>query len=404
LYLNKEIAMFSERTQQISPSLTLAISAKAKALKAEGIDVIGFGAGEPDFDTPNNIKEAAKKAIDQGFTKYTPASGTKELKEAVVHKMKEDNGLEYEQKQVIIGCGAKHVIAQAIFSLVDKGQEVIIPAPYWLSYPQMVKLAGGLPRVIQTGAESGFKITPGELEKSITPQTRIIILNSPSNPTGAVYTKEELWELAGIIERNNILCISDEIYEKLIYDNLDFKSIACFSEKVKAKTIVINGVSKAYSMTGWRIGYACAEEEIISSMSKVQSHTTSGPCSISQKAAVEALTGSQEPVLKMRQEFQKRRDIMVEKINKIRGLKVNKPKGAFYCFVDISEYLNKKINQVSIKDSLSFANLLLDEEKVALVPGKAFGNDNYVRLSYAVSVENIETGLNRLENFVNKTQ
>lgn len=394
--------MISKRTESISQSLTLAISAKAKAMKREGIDVIGFGAGEPDFDTPLHIKEKAKQAIDDGYTKYTPASGNDELKQAIISKMKRDSNLEYQKDEVIIGCGAKHVIFEVIFSLVNSGDEVIVPSPFWLSYPEMVKLSDGRCRFIETKQEDNFKVRPQALEEAISSKAKIFILNSPSNPTGMVYTKEELGELAEIIEKKKIICISDEIYERLIYDNLTFTSIASLSDAMKQKTIVINGVSKSYSMTGWRIGYGCGSKEIISSMAKVQSHTTSNPTSISQVASIEALQGSQDEVTAMRDEFRTRRDYMIEKVNKIENLSVKKPQGAFYCFVNISKCLGKKLEQEVISDSLKFAGILLEKAKVAVVPGVVFGNDNYIRLSYATSLENIKKGLDRVEEFVGR--
>lgn len=394
--------MVSERIKNVSPSLTLAISSKAKAMKKQGLNVVGFGAGEPDFDTPQNIKNKAKTAIDSGFTKYTPASGLAELKEAVAEKMKRDSGLEYTNQEIIIGCGAKYVIFEIIFSLINPGDEVVIPSPYWLSYPEMVKICGGVCKFIETKDCDDFKITPESLEESLTPKTKVFILNSPSNPTGMVYTKEELEEISKIVEKHDIVCISDEIYEKLVYDGVKSFSMASFSNKVKEKTVVVGGVSKTYAMTGWRIGFGCGSKEIISLAAKLQSHTTSNPTSISQIASIEALRGSQEEVSKMRQTFEKRRDYMVERINKIESLKVKKPQGAFYCFVDISQCYNKKISGRLITNSLEFAEALLEEEKVAVVPGVVFGNDSYVRLSYANSLDDIKLGLDRIEEFLAK--
>ncbi|MBN2120011.1 MAG: pyridoxal phosphate-dependent aminotransferase [Candidatus Omnitrophica bacterium] len=380
--------------------MTLAISTKAKVMKAQGLDVVGFGAGEPDFDTPLRIKEAAKKAIDQGYTKYTPASGMPQLKEAIVKKFNKENGLSYQLDEILVGCGAKHVISEIIFCLVNAGDEVIIPAPYWVSYPEMVKLCGGVSVFVKSTQEDNFKITAGMLKEKITNKTKLLILNSPSNPTGAVYSRAELKALAQVIEEEKIYCISDEIYEKLVYDNAEHVSIAGFSRGLKDKTIVINGVSKAYSMTGWRIGYAGGAKQIIKIASSVQSHTTSNPTSISQIAAIEALQGPQDEVAEMKGEFEKRRGYLVEKIGSIKGLTCIKPQGAFYSFVDISKLLGKKSNGAEIKGSLSFSEILLNEAKVAVVPGIAFGDDNFVRLSYAISMETMKKGLDRIEEFV----
>ncbi|MHB8155326.1 MAG: pyridoxal phosphate-dependent aminotransferase, partial [Candidatus Omnitrophota bacterium] len=306
----------SEKISQISPSPTLSITAKAKKMQAEGVNVIGFGAGEPDFDTPVNIKEAAKKAIDRGFTKYTPTAGTKELKDAICTKFKKDNNLEYVPDEIIVSCGAKHSIFNIILTLCNEDDEVIVPSPYWVSYPEMVKVAGAKTVMLNTTKESDFKITPEQLEKAIRPNTKLLILNSPSNPTGMVYSEGELKELSRIITKAGIYCISDEIYEKVIYDQ-QHVSIASFGEEIKKKTIVVNGASKAYSMTGWRIGYAAGPKEIIQAMSNLQDHSTSNPTSIAQAASVEALTGSQDDLNKMVKEFKKRRDFMVDRVNGI---------------------------------------------------------------------------------------
>jgi aspartate aminotransferase len=392
--------MFSKTASSIQPSITLSISAKAKAMKAQGRDVIGFGAGEPDFDTPLSIKAKAKEAIDKGMTKYTPASGLPALKQAVADKLKKENGLEYAADQVLIGCGAKHVIFETIFSLLVKGEEVIIPSPFWVSYPEMVKLAQGISVFIKADQKSGFKITADHLDKRITKKTKLLILNSPSNPTGAVYTEDELKSLAGVIAKHDIYCISDEIYEKLVYDQVKHVSIASVSEKMKEKTIVVNGVSKSYSMTGWRIGYAAGPKEIIKIASNVQSHTTSNPTSISQAASIEAIQGPQDEVEKMRQEFKKRRDYLVERVNSIKGLSCIKPDGAFYSFVDISKVFGKKFKTKEIEGSLDFSEALLEDKEVAVVPGIAFGDDHFIRISYAVSLETLKKGLDRIETFI----
>lgn len=393
--------MLSKKAMEISPSLTLAITAKAKKMKAEGIDVIGFGAGEPDFNTPKNIQQAAIKAIEAGQTRYTAASGIIELKEAVVNKFKKDNNLTYKTSQIIISTGAKQCLANIFQAILNPGDEVLIGAPYWVSYPELVQLADGVPTFVDTEESNSFKLTIESLEKAVTKKTKAMILNSPNNPTGTAYTKEELEKIATFAQKHDIIIISDEIYEKLLYGESGHISIASLSEDAYNRTIVINGVSKAYAMTGWRIGYAAASEKITSLMSNIQSHTTSNPCSISQYASVEALNGDQSEVEKMKQEFKKRRDFMVDKINSINNLSCVKPEGAFYVMVNISKVLNKEVDGKLIKDSLTFSDLLLEKEKVAVIPGIAFGVDDFIRLSYATSMENIEKGLNRIEDFVN---
>jgi len=393
--------LLSEKISQISPSPTLSITAKAKKMQAEGVNVIGFGAGEPDFDTPVNIKEAAKKAIDKGFTKYTPTAGTKELKDAICAKFKKDNNLEYAPDEILVSCGAKHSIFNIVVTLCNENDEVLLPSPYWVSYPEMVKVAGGKTVLLNTTKESGFKIIPEQLEKGIRPKTKLLILNSPSNPTGMVYSESELKELSKIITRTGIYCISDEIYEKVIYDQ-PHVSIASFGEEIKKKTIVVNGVSKAFSMTGWRIGYCAGPKEIIQAMSNLQDHSTSNPTSIAQAASVEALTGSQDDLEKMVKEFKKRRDFMVDRVNGIAGISTIKPQGAFYCWVDISGILQKSANGKRIANSMDLTDALLNGAHVAVVPGGVFGDDNYIRLSYATSMENIIEGLNRIELFINK--
>ncbi len=393
----------AKRMAKIKPSPTLAVSAKAKAMKARGIDVIGFGAGEPDFDTPDHIKQAAIKAIESGFTKYTPAGGIPELKQAVCEKFKKDNNLDYQSEEIIVSCGAKHSIFNAIMALCDESSEAIIPSPYWLSYPQMIKPTGAKAVIVETTQRDNFKITPGKLRRAITPKTKLLILNSPSNPTGMVYTTDELQSIAKVISEAGIFCISDEIYEKIIYDNQQHISIASLGEKIKELTVVINGVSKSYSMTGWRIGYAAGSKEIIQAMGNLQSHSTSNPTSIAQVAATAALTGPQQEVKKMVEEFKRRRDYMIEKINKINGISCLKPQGAFYVWVDISGILKQaKYKGKPVKDSLSLTDIILSEARVAAVPGSVFGADNYLRLSYATSMQNINQGLSRLEEFINK--
>lgn len=393
--------MLSKKAMKISPSLTLAITAKAKKMKAEGIDVIGFGAGEPDFNTPKNIQQAAIRAIEAGQTRYTPASGIIELKEAIVNKLKRDNNLTYKTSQIIISTGAKQCLANVFQAILNPEDEVLIGAPYWVSYPELVQLADGVATFVETQESNSFKLTVEALEKAVNDKTKAMILNSPNNPTGTAYTKEELEKIAAFAQKHDIIIISDEIYEKLLYGESGHISIASLSEDAYNRTVVINGVSKAYAMTGWRIGYAAASEKITSLMSNIQSHTTSNPCSISQYASVEALNGDQSEVERMKQEFKKRRDFMVDRINSINNLSCVKPEGAFYVMVNISKVLNKEVDGKIIKDSLTFSDLLLEKEKVAVIPGIAFGVDDFIRLSYATSMENIENGLNRIEDFVN---
>ncbi|MCD5390466.1 pyridoxal phosphate-dependent aminotransferase [candidate division NPL-UPA2 bacterium] len=392
----------SKRVTLISPSATLAITAKAKAMKAEGVDVIGFAAGEPDFDTPEHIKEEAKRAMDKGFTKYTPASGIQQLKEAICKKFNEDNGLDYAPSQIIVSCGAKHSLYNAIQVICEEGDGVILPSPYWVSYPEQIKLSGASPVIVKTEEENGFKLTAELLSKSITKRTKLLILNSPSNPTGAVYPREELEAIAEVAVEKKIYVISDEIYEKIIYDEARHTSIASLNLRIKELTIVVNGVSKAYSMTGWRIGYAAAPDDIIEAMSRLQSHSTSNPDSIAQRAALRAISAGQEPVKEMVTEFRKRRDYMVERLNSIRGFSCLKPQGAFYVFPNVSAVLGKSFNGHRISDSSSLAELLLTEAKVAVVPGSAFGRDGYLRLSYATSLENIIKGLDNIEKVMNR--
>jgi len=395
----EETASFiSRRVRAINPSATLSLTAKAKAMKAEGIDVIGFGAGEPDFDTPAHIKEEAKKAIDEGFIHYTPTSGIPELKRAICDKLRRDNDLDYEPSEVVVGCGAKHCIYNAIQVLCDDGDEVILPAPYWPSYTEQVTAAGAKAVVVETTEEEGFKITPERLLAHITPNTKLLILISPSNPTGSVYSKEELQALAEILAPRGIWVLSDEVYEKIVYD-VEHVSIASLNPEVKALTIVINGVSKPYSMTGWRIGYAAGAKEVIAAMTNLQDHSTSNPTSFAQRGAVAALTGTQEPVAQMVSEFRKRRDYMVEKLNQIPGVSCALPQGAFYAFPNVSGLLTKSFDGQPIQTSAHLAELLLHEAKVAVVPGGPFGSDDHLRLSYAVSLEDIREGLDRIDKW-----
>jgi len=392
--------MLSNKALNISPSPTLAISAKAKQMKSEGIDVIGFGAGEPDFDTPEHIKRAAIKTMEEGFTKYTPAAGIPELKQAISNKLRKDNGLDYSPNQIVISNGAKHSLDNVFASILNPGDEVIIPAPYWVSYPEMVKLNDGVPVFIETDSSINFKVTLDQLEKACTPKTKAVILNSPSNPTGQVYNLEELQMLAEFAVKQNIFVISDEVYEKIIYDDTEHISIASLSPEIKELSIVVNAVSKTYAMTGWRIGYAAAPQDIATAMGDIQSHLTSNPNSIAQKASLEAITGPQDCVEEMKKAFLERRDFMVRRIKEIPLLDCLTPKGSFYLFVEIKDVFGKSYQEQRINDVDDFARYLLEDFKVALVPGTGFGSPGCVRLSFATSMENIKTGLARIENFI----
>ncbi|MGM0445962.1 MAG: pyridoxal phosphate-dependent aminotransferase [Bacillota bacterium] len=390
----------SKRAKKISASLTLAISAKANKLKADGEDVVSFGAGEPDFDTPGYICEAAREALEIGFTRYTAASGYDNLKEAVVQKLKRDNNLDYNKDQVIVSNGAKHSLFNTFQAILNPGDEVIIPVPYWLTYPETVKMGGGTPVFIETEEKEDFKINIDKLKNMIKENTKALILNSPSNPTGSIYTKEELEEIAEVAVDNEIIVVSDEIYEKIVYDGKEHVSIASLNDEIKKLTVVINGVSKAYAMTGWRIGYAAGPKEIIEVMSNIQSHATSNPNSIAQYASNKALRGDHSFMEVRKNKFSERRDYMYEKINSFDELSCLKPGGAFYIMMNISEVIGKKIDGNKIEDSFSFADNLLEYKNVAVIPGVAFGADDYIRLSYANSLENIKKGLKRIEEFI----
>jgi len=388
----------AKRIGTIKPSPTLAITAKAKALRAAGQDVIGFGAGEPDFDTPRHIKDAAIKAIEEGFTKYTAAAGTDELKDAIIRKLERDNHLSYGRSEIVVSCGAKHTLYNIAQVLFDEGDEVIILSPYWVSYPAFVLLAGATPVIVETAEKDGFKLTPDALRNAVTERTKAIILNSPSNPTGASYTADELTALADVIVDKDIIAISDDIYEKIIYDDFEFSNIANAGDAIKARTIVVNGVSKSYAMTGWRIGYGAGPEEIMSQVSKIQSQNTSNPTSIAQRAAEAALSGPQECVGVMVEEFAARRDVIVKALRDIPGITCMNPTGAFYVFPDISSFFGARVEGRTISGSEDFAEFLLDKAKVAVVPGSAFGDDRYMRLSYATSMEAIEKGTARIKD------
>jgi len=383
----------ANRVSDIGESVTLEITSKAKKMVREGIDVVSFAAGEPDFDTPGFIKEAAIKAIKEGFTKYTPSSGMLELREAISKKFKKDNNLDYSPAQIVVSNGAKHSLFNIFQAICEKGDEVIIPAPYWLSYPAMVNLAEAKSVFIKTGRENNFKITGKDLAAGITKNTKCLILNSPSNPTGSVYGLEELEVIARLAVKHKFFVISDEIYEKLVYDDRPYVSIGSLGKDIHDLTITVNGVSKSYSMTGWRIGYAAGSIEIMKAIANVQSHATSNPCSISQKATLAGLEGDQKFILDMRAEFQKRRDLMVSRISKMNNISCIKPEGAFYIFCDIS-----KLKEGSVR----IANRLLEEAGVAVIPGEPFGADSFIRLSFATSVAAINKGLDRIEDWINK--
>lgn len=382
----------SERLKNIKPSFTLAITSKAKKLKAEGRDIVNFSAGEPDFDTPDFIKDAAMEAIKTGFTKYTPTTGIPELKKIISERYKKDNNLEYKPEQIVVSCGAKHSIFNALLALINKGDEVLIPAPYWVSYPEMVHLSSGKPRFIKTSSLNNFKIKPEDLQNHINTKTKLLIINSPSNPAGSVYTRDELKEIAQICVAKKIFVISDEVYEKLIYDNLKHTSVASLGEDIYNLTITVSGVSKSYSMTGWRIGYLGAPLDIVEAISKLQDHSTSNPTSISQKAAVAALRAPDDFFKNMGSIFEKRRNYCLDRLNGIKKISFVRPQGAFYIFCNISK---------TKLDSLTFANRLLEETLVSLIPGGGFGCDDYVRISFAASMEDIEKGMDRLEKWLN---
>jgi len=388
--------LLANRVKTLTPSSTLAITAKAKELKAQGIDVIGLGAGEPDFNTPQNIIDAAIDSMNKGYTKYTPSGGLPALKEAIIQKLQRDNQLTYKQNEIIVGVGAKHVLYTLFQVILNEGDEVIIPIPYWVSYPERVKLAGGVPVYIESSREQNFKITAEQLKQAITDKTKAIIINSPSNPSGMVYSREELEELAQVALEHNILIVSDEIYEKLIYNGIEHFSIAQISEEIKKQTIVINGVAKSHSMTGWRIGYAAGNAEIIKAMTDLASHSTSNPTTTSQYAAIEAYNGPQDSVEMMRDAFESRLDIIYPKLCAIPGFKVVKPQGAFYLLPDVGETVQKTGYQ-SVED---FVEALLTEANVAVVPGSGFGTPTTIRLSYATSLDLLEEAIRRIEKFV----
>jgi aspartate aminotransferase len=380
----------SARAAQLTPSLTLSIDSKAKAMKAEGLDVCGFGAGEPDFDTPEHIKVAAIEAINAGFTKYTPSSGIPELRQAISEKLAADNGLSYRASQIVCSNGAKHACYNAILATCQPGDEVVIPSPYWVSYPDMVRLAGAEPVIVPTMERNGWKMRAEDFENAMTPRTKMLILNTPGNPTGAVYTREELEKIVEVAAEEDIYILSDEIYEKLVYDDAKHVSIASLSKEAYDLTITINGFSKAYAMTGWRLGYLAAPEAVAKAVDSIQSHSTSHPASFVQRAGLAALKGDQQPIVDMREEFDMRRNYMFDRISKIQNITAVKPLGAFYVLVNIS--------QLGLT-SQNFADRLLSKANVAVVPGAAFGDDRTIRLSYATSIDIIKKGLDRFQDF-----
>ncbi len=394
----------SKRAQMISPSPTLALDARAKAMAAQGINVVSFGVGEPDFNTPENIGNAAIDAIHKGFTRYTAAAGIEELKKAVCERLKANFGQEYQPNQIVVSNGAKHSLFNSFEVLVDDGDEVILPTPCWVSYTELIKLAGGTPVFVHATEENDFKMTAAEFKAAVTPKTKVLLLNSPSNPTGGVYSKEELEAIATVCVEHQIYVIADEIYAQLLYDGLTYTSIANLGDEIKKLTIVINGVSKSYAMTGWRIGYSACDPAIAKAMGDMQSHVTSNPNSIAQKAAVEALRGPQESIEAMRVEFEKRRNTMWEMINKIPGFSARKPQGAFYVFANVSGVFGKTIRGVKINGSKDLAELILNEKQVVVVPGVAFERDEFLRFSYATSMEKIIEGLNRIDELVKEAQ
>ncbi len=391
----------SKKAQAVKPSSTLAITAKAKELMSKGIDVVGFGAGEPDFNTPDNICDAAIKAIHDGFTKYTPADGILELKKAVCDKFQSFNKISYEPSQIVVSNGGKHSLTNIFEAICNPGDEVIIPAPYWLSYPEIVKLADGVPVFVRGEKSNQYKVTAAQIEAACTEKTKAFILNSPSNPSGMIYTREELEAIAEVAVRKDFYVVSDEMYENLIYEG-EAISIASFNEEIYKRTITCSGVAKSYSMTGWRIGFTGSSKEIAKLMGSVQSHQTSNPNSIAQKAALEAITGPQDSVYKMHAEFKKRRDFMVERIAQIKNISALKPQGAFYMFVDISKLLDKEYKGEKINDVDKLAKILIEDYNVAVIPCADFGFADHIRLSYAISMEQIMKGLDRIETLVEK--
>jgi aspartate aminotransferase len=392
----------SKRAQAVPPSATIAVTSLAKELKAKGVDVVGFGAGEPDFDTPDYIKDAAIKAIKAGHTKYTAAAGTVELRTAIAEKLQRENGLKYTPDQVIVNIGGKHSIYEAMQAILDPGDEVILPAPYWVTYIETIKLAGAVPRIIQAYKANSYKITPRQLEEAITEKTAMLVVNSPNNPGGFTYTPEELAGLAKVLEGTAVYVLSDEIYEKLIYGNTKFVSFASLSKDAYDRTLTLNGLSKTYSMTGWRMGYTAGPLEVIKAMGRLQSHMTQNAVTFAQDAAIAALGDDGGAVEKMRTELERRAKYMTQRLNGIKGVECCEPTGAFYCFPDVSSHYGRTINGAKIDGSMDFAKVLLEQVNIAVVPGLPFGCDKNIRLSFACSMEQITKGLDRLEKWLSQ--
>jgi len=392
----------SERSKTIKPSVTLAVTAKAQAMRARGIDLVSFAAGEPDFDTPQHIKDAAVRALQKGMTKYTDVRGIEPLRVAIAEKYLREYGLQFSKDEVVVSCGGKHALYNVLQAVVDPGDEVIIPSPYWVSYSDMVLLCEGLPKLVQTRQENGFRLTPEQLKTALTPKTRAFILNSPCNPTGAAYDRQALEGLARVLENHDCLFISDDIYEKIVYDGFQFHTILTLAPKLRERTIILNAVSKTYSMTGWRIGYALGPAAIMSAAAKIQSQSTSNPTSIAQAAALEAITGPQDSVEKMTREFQQRRDLLVDRLNAMDAVECFKPQGAFYVFPSIRGLLGRKIGELKIDSPCSLAEFFLEKAQVAVVPGEDFGAAENIRLTYSTSLADIEKGCDRIEQAIAK--
>ncbi len=392
----------SKRARAVPPSATIAVTSRAKELKAQGVDVVSFGAGEPDFDTPDYIKDAAIKALKAGRTKYTATPGIIELRTAIADKLQRENGLEYTPDQIIANIGAKHSVYEAMQAVLDPGDEVVLPTPYWVTYPEAIKLAGATPKIVQTDRANGYKITPQQLKEAVTEKTVMLLVNSPNNPGGFTYTPEELTDLAKVLEGTQVYVLSDEIYEKLIYGETKFISFASLSDDAYSRTLTVNGFSKAFAMTGWRLGYTAGPLEVIKAMARLQSHMTQNPVTFAQDAAIAALKGDGGVVEKMRTEFERRAKYMAQRLNTIEGVVCAEPTGAFYCFPDVSSHYGRTINGAKINGSTDFAKALLEQANVALVPGLPFGCDNNVRLSFACSLEQITTGLDRIEEWLNR--
>lgn len=392
----------SSKAKNINPSITLEITAKAKEMKSKGIDVVSFSAGEPDFNTPKNIIAAAVSAMEEGRTKYTATPGVIELRESICKKLLVDNNLKYEPSQIVVSTGAKQCLANVFMAILDDGDEVLVPVPYWVSYTELVNLSGGIPVLVENSKENNYKYSIEELEKKVTDKTKAILINSPNNPTGTIYSEKELIELAEFAKKYNLFIVSDEIYEKLIYDNNTHVSIASLSEDALNRTIVINGFSKTYAMTGWRVGYTASKLDLAKAMSSIQSHMTSNANSITQYAAIEALEGPQEDINSMIVEFEKRRNYMLERLNNIKNVSYIRPEGAFYIMVNVEKYFGTTCDDIEINSSLEFAKAILENKKVAVIPGEGFGLPGFIRLSYATSMKMIEKGLDRIETFVNE--